>query len=1211
MLSRFSVKKPITIMVMVVVILALGVVSFTRMTPELFPSMNLPYVMISTPYPGATPEEVESDITEPLEEQMASLGNLKHIQSVSAENYSVIFLEFNNDANLDTISVDIRDKIDLADAEFPESAGDPTIFKINPDMVPVVMTAVSYDGKETAELSTFINEEIKSELESVDGVASVSSSGMIDSNIHISLDPKKISKLNDDLQAKINGQVDAAASKINSGISAAKSGQRKVATGKEKIRKAQKSLAKSKEPINKALTTIENLTAARDQAKAAGQTQAAAALQTQINQVKKQLSPYSPQLKTLGVDVSGIDKNAQSAAQASMNFNEAMTNSANELSNSMSELTGTDAYLKSTVTQLQTTLGSLKSQAGQNKVDLKSVLTADNISKIVSAQNFEMPAGYVSDNGKDIIVTVGDKLNSVKEIEDLDLVNLGIDGFDTIKLSDVATVSYLNNAEDIYAKVDGKDGVLLSFNKQSDVPTAEAAGNIDKKLKELEKKYDGLHFSNLSDQGEYIDLIINAVLKNLLIGALLAILILLIFLRDWKPTLITAISIPVSLVFAVVLMYFSGVSLNMISLAGLAVGVGMLVDNSIVVIENIYRLRNEGFSMAQAAVSGASQVAGAITASTLTTICVFFPIVFVQGITRDIFTDMALTIGYSLVASLFIALTVVPASASKLLKRTSEKAWMKQDSGFIKKYQKAAGYALTHKAVSILLAVVLLFGSGALVLTRGFDFMPAVASDQVSATLLMDEDSDKDDNIAITDDIAAEVQKIDGVKTVGAMPASELGTSVNMDLGGGVEWNVMSLYVVMDEDKIENSKKVSKLIKKMGEEKGCEVSVSDETDMSSYMGASDVSINVYGDDTDAIRTAASKIESSLSDMKGLEEVSDINESADDELVINVDREKAMKKGLTVAQVYQAVSNALSDEKTSTKMKYKGASRDVTISTGDGKEHMERSKLEKMNIQYTDQTKGTTGTFKISDIGSIEEDKTLSQLNHLDQKLTVNVTANIASGYNITKTQDKIENRIDKLDLPEGVKVEYSGQNEDIMDAMADLIKMMLLGLLLIYLIMAAQFQSLKSPFIVMFTVPLAFTGGLLALLMTGFTVSVVAMIGFIVLMGIIVNNGIVLIDYMNRLRREGVERREAIIRAGSVRMRPVLMTAATTVLGLLPLAIGLGDGGEMMQPVAIVCIGGLIYATLTTLLIIPVVYDIVARKDPKVVDEEELTVVNV
>ncbi|MDY5286158.1 MAG: efflux RND transporter permease subunit [Lentihominibacter sp.] len=1253
MLSKFSIKKPFTVLVAVVIVIVFGVIALTKMTPDLFPKINTPYVIVMTAYPGASPEEAEEEITKPMEQQMATLSNIKNVTSVSAANYSMIQLEFSDSVNMDSVSVDIREKIDQIEGNLPDTAGTPVVMKISMDMMPVVTAAVGMEDKSSGEVSQFTKDNLQSPLEGVEGVASVSTMGMVDDNIQIVLSQDKIDAINKEVAAAINKQMGDAEGQMKSGMAAAKSGKKQIQDGKKAVKDGQSQAAKQ------LAATKTKLQESRDQLVALKQNgPAIKALYEQYKKYKDDpiMGPQiESQLKALGIDPASLDQIVPQIDQAdaqlkqidkaleeldsqgsAMNF---------ELGSKYADLTSAEGTVESTVNQLQSALSQLQSskEAALASADMTGVITMQNISAILSEQNFSMPAGYITDGKAEVLVSVGDKIKNKDELENLILFDMGIDGVDPIRLSDVATVTYTDDDAETYAKINGNNGVLLSFTKQSSYATADVSANISDKFAQLEKEYkdDDLSFTTLYDQGDYIHIVINSVLQNLLLGAILAILILLVFLRDLRPTIITAVSIPLSVIFAIVLMYFSGVTLNMISLAGLAIGVGMLVDNSIVVVENIYRLRSMGYSRVQAAVSGAVQVAGAITASTLTTICVFVPIIFVDGMTRDIFTDLALTVAYSLLASLLIALTVVPAMAKGLLKKETRLTALSQTGRFMDKYRTAVRWALSHRAIVLIAAVVLLVGSSGLALMRGLSFMPSMSTPQISATIQMPKESTLKETSDTTDKIVKEVRKVDGVETVGAMLSSN--TMSMMGMSGTQDVTSTMVYVILNEDKADNGKIIAKKMDKLAKKYNCEIVTSADMDMSSMMGGSGVDIKLYSEDLTKLRSAGIAIESKLKGMKSLEDVSTIDEDSSEELHVVVNKNLAMKQGLTVAQVYQQISAKLTKESTATTLSESDTSMDVVVENStNGKftrEDLENMKLTTSGGASSSAAGGSSaGTglsggagsaasggsasassgssdsseVTLSSIADIQTTASLSEINHDNQKRSLSVTASVKDGYNITHVNSDVQKMIKKEKLiPSGVKVDYGGENEEIMHSMKQMMLMLLVGLILVYLVMVAQFQSLRSPFIVIFTIPLAFTGGMLALLICGQDVSVVSMMGFVMLMGVVVNNAIVLVDCINRFRLEGIDMESAVIEAGAVRMRPVLMTAITTILGLLPLAIGFGIGAEMMQPVAIVCIGGLLYATLTTLLVIPIMYRIFAKKHMEKIQEEELEVVNV
>jgi HAE1 family hydrophobic/amphiphilic exporter-1 len=757
----------------------------------------------------------------------------------------------------------------------------------------------------------------------------------------------------------------------------------------------------------------------------------------------------------------------------------------------------------------------------------------------------------------------------------------------------------------MYAKVNGNDAIILSMNKQTSYSTAEVSDSIKERLSSLTKEKEGLHVTYLMDQGMYIDVVVNSVLNNLLSGAVLAILILLLFLKDIRPTFVIACSIPISVISAVVLMYFSGVTLNIISLSGLAVGVGMLVDNSIVVIENIYRLRNKGISRIKAAVTGASQVAGAIISSTLTTVCVFLPIVFIEGMTRQLFMDMALTIGYSLLASLVVALTLVPAMSASILRKLKEKKHPVMDI-LIMAYDKAIRFCLRFKAIVLIFAVVLLVGSAFLAVRQGTEYMPEMDSTQVTITATMPEGLTQAEAKVLADDVMSRILKVSDVETVGGMMAN--GNAMGSIMGGmrgSSKGTNVTIYAILKEDKKTTSQTIATKINEVCADMPCEVVASGSNMDMSALGGSGVSIQIRGDEIETLQKIAKEVATIVASVEGTKEVSDGMDNPDPQLKITVNKNKAILKGLTVAQVYQVIAGEINTSSDVTTLRYDMTDYPVVV-LGAGSE-IDITRQELADYQFTVTNKdGSISSIALSEIATVEEGESLSSIRRDGQQRYLTVSASLIDGYNIGLVSQEIEDAIKDYELPRGYEIISSGENENINDALVEMVKMLLLAIAFIYLIMVAQFQSLLSPFIVMFTIPLAFTGGFVGLILTGNAVSVISMIGFVMLAGIIVNNGIVLVDYIIQLRLDGMNKRDALIEAGKTRMRPILMTALTTVLGLSTMALGIGMGADMVQPIAIVTIGGLLYATITTLFVIPVLYDIFNRKELKKISEEEL-----
>lgn len=1434
MLSRLSVKKPMTVFVCVMLVLILGVMSFINMTTDLLPNMDLPYAIAYTTYIGASPEQVEQSVTKTLESALATTSGVKNITSISQENVSIVVLEFEEGTGMDSAMIEMNASLDQIAGSLPEAAGSPVLMKINPDMLPIMVLAVDSDNMAREELSQFTSSTVIPALERVDGVASVSGSGLVESQIRVELDQAKIDELNDKVLAAIDSSLADAEKQL-------KDSRRQINDAKKKLEEqsgtayaqlvaAAQQLADAKDQaslgstltsaevkaIQAVLAQYDNMVNLRDSYNASedyARTHLSAvkyaelqSLQLTRTQLRAQLKAAQASLETaeavlkeigsseaaLQQDVTNA-KDAQEAAQtaydealagaperlkddvgwqdllrqeqekqaevddlqaqlekepnntelqaeldtakaalaaikmeqtAYINRNDPQTVAAAEkLSAAEEEVTRANARLETfqqateakaeaekaiadatkaldentaaikkifleeengeengekwieshdkvqddygTITELNAAIDALApripqlkkeletAQSSQKELDaalsqldkaqsqletgklelsqqlilatlqlqqaeqaldeaeeqfrqqrdaaykaagLDGILTQSAVSQLLMAQNFSMPAGYIQSAEGQNALKVGDKFTSLEELQNWVLFQYDVGDVGEIRLTDIATVRLADNAEELYAKINGNDGVLLTVQKSSIASTSGACDNLYAAMAQLEEKYEGLHLTALSDQGQYIDLVISSVLENLLFGALLAVIVLMLFLRDFRPTIIVALSIPISLLLAVVLMHFTGVTLNIISLSGLALGVGMLVDNSIVAIENIYRLRQLGYNAATAAVHGCRQIAGAITASTLTTVCVFVPILFTSGLTRQIFADMGLTIAYSLGASLLVALTLVPALSGKILTRdTAGEKPNRLLNRMIAGYENLLRKVLRHKAPVLLGAVALLIASAVLAVSMGTAFMPEMDSPQVSVSIEMPEDATQSETWAMCDTVLERILTVDGVDTVGAMEGQSM-----MSMGG----SSLSIYVLLGDDRSDSSQEIAKKIEEACADLDCTVSANGSTmDMSMMTGGSGIQLAVTGDDMDALRAAATDLAQTLSAVEGVASVSDGQEDSSTEVRITVDKAKAAEYNLTVAQVYQQVAAAVLSQTTATNITVDNSDLPVVV-VPDSAGITTRETLEELRLTGTKNQEECE--VRLSEIAAVTEAASASAIHRENQARTVTVTAQIADGYNIGLVSREVEKLLADYEMPEGCSYAIEGENEMIQSTMSDLILMIALAIAFIYLIMVAQFQSLLSPFIVLFTIPLAFTGGLLALWITGKELSVIAMLGFLMLAGVVVNNGIVFVDYANGLRLEGMERAEALVQTGRDRIRPILMTAMTTIFGLATMALGLGAGGDMLQPLAIVTIGGLAYATLLTLFIVPAIYDIFLKKDPKKVVIEEV-----
>lgn len=1216
MISKYSVKKPMTVAVAMILVILLGCISFTKMTTDLLPSIDLPYVMVITSYPGASPEKVEMAVTKPLESALATTSGIKNINSVSSENSSTIMLEFNQDVNMDSAIIEMNGKIDLVKAQLKdETIGSPMMMKLNPDMLPVMVASVDVKGLDVKGVTKTVKEDVIPEFERIDGVASVSTIGLVEEKLKIQLEDKKIDEINNKVLSSVDQKL--AEGKTQLDAAKAKLEESKKVLAKEREAKASE-LVEGSIAISDGKTTLENAL------KNLPQTQSD--LEKKREELIKQKELLEELIKwqtSQGIPVPDEEKNAleqfnagikqiDEGIEAIKQQKPGLEAKLIELGEGQKKLEVGKIILSEEMAKASVTIANAETELNKNikqfetsrdeaykKAGIKEALTKDTISKILKAENFSMPAGYINESGEKYLVKVGEQFSTVEELENLLLFNIDVEGVGPIYLKDVAKVDFIDNSEDMYAKVNGNDGVVLSFQKQSTASTAVVSDKINETIKKLEASNEDINVTPLDDQGIYINVVVQSVLNNLVLGGVLAVVILFIFLRSIKPTVIIAFSIPISLLFAVVMMYFSGVTMNIISLSGLALGVGMLVDNSIVVIENIYRLRNQGVSPAKAAVKGATQVSGAIFASTLTTICVFLPIVFTEGISRQLFTDMGLTIAYSLLASLVIALTLVPAMSSTMLTKADEKEHKFFDK-FVDKYEKLLAWSLKRKAPIMIMVVIMLVISIVASVSRGTTLMPSMDSNQISISIKMPKGSTRDEARAMSNTIMDRLLTIEDIDTAGAIQNSGSGM---MGMGGSD--NSISFYVLLKEDKNLSSKEVADIITEKTSDLDCKIKVQSSNMDMSALGGSGISVEVKGDNLDRLKQISKDIAGILKDTEGTVDISDGLDDGTLETRVVVDKNKAMEKGLTVAQVYQDVASSIASESESTTLNMESNEYPVIL-VNDDNSKLDREALK--NHEITLKKDGKEEKIPLKEIAVISEEQSLKSINREGQVRSMTVKSAIDSSHNIGLVSNDFKKKLKNYDVPEGYTVEMKGEDQSIKDAFTDLVKMIALAIAFIYLIMVAQFQSLLSPFIVLFTIPLAFTGGFLALAITGFEISMIALLGFLVLSGVVVNNGIVFVDYVNQLRLEGVDKKEAILITGKTRIRPILMTALTTILGLSTLAMGIGMGADMIQPMAIVTIGGLSYATILTLFVVPIMYDILHRKPlkPIIVDEDDL-----
>ena len=1366
-MEKFSVKKPFTILVMVVAIIILGFVSLSGMTTDLLPKMSLPYLLVITTYPGASPEKVESSVSEPVESALGSISGVKNVYSMSYENYGIVELEFADGTDMDSAMVKVSSALDSVKSALPEECGSPNIMEISMDMMASVYLAASYEGKDIQETSRFVEDTLIPYLERQEGVTSISDIGIVENSISVDLNQDKIDVLNEKILAKTNDAFADAVDQLNDAkkqlleseqkladsTQELVDGQKDIDDGRTKLDDAQKELDEQKEKLEDAkgsledqkkdtenklatasqaldqlnalqtdlltlqaqeaslkatITQIEksleeqgkttndipNVVAGLDkmstfltssqmegmtgmdsttvntmlgssamslhslgideatwdtltpegrkellQKTAAGyQTQKALlsgykdyvsslnSLQVEKAGVQAAVSAAEAELKKSGVSYTDIEKakieaaagfgaasaqissgqSALNSAQTTLDSNkESLDSAQDQITEGWDSIADAKKQLADGWDQYHTSLENFEVQKAEalRNANADQLVNMQTLSQLIYAQNFAMPAGYLDDaEDNSWLLKIGSNYESVDDLSNIVLTN--IEDIGDVRLCDVADITVIDNADDSYARLNGQSAVVLSVFKSSTSGTNEVSKNISAAISELEEQYPGLSVLTLMDQGDYITMIINGVLQSMIVGAALAILILALFLKDVKPTIVVAVSIPLSVLTALILMYFTDISLNMMSLSGLALGIGMLVDNSIVVIENIYRLRSKGVGAARAAVQGTRQVAGAIIASTLTTVCVFLPMVFTAGTVRELMMPISLTIIFTLAASLLIAMTVVPAAGSTLLRNSKEKK-----HPFFDKvqdiYGKMLAFCLKVKVVPLTIAIGLLVYSIWAVMRMGIVMIPDMTSNQIEISVQMPEDTDKEECYKRADQVLDAMTTIDGIGDVGAMAGGDT-TLVASSSGMSDSTYDQFTFLVLTENENAGKEEVNRICREIEERTAdidCELTISTGMSEMSTMMGSGLSVKVYGDDLDTLTKITQDICDLAATIPGYENISNGQEEPDQVIRLVLDKDAAMRKGLTVAQIFSELNGKLTESTDAATVTIDGE--DMKIVVKDGREPLTRENLLDYNfeIQTTDDNGNTvTEDHPLSEFATLKLEEGVQSINRENQSRYMTVTATVAEGSNATLLSRELQPLIDAYELPDGYTIDTAGESDMVNQMVIQMSKVLLLGLALIYLVMVAQFQSLLSPFIVLFTVPLAFTGGLIGLLLMNEPLSVMGMMGFVVLLGTVVNNGIVFVDYANQLRVGGLERREALIATGKTRMRPILMTALTTILAMVSLLFGDDLSSQMSKGMAIVVAGGLAYATLMTLFIIPVMYDILFKRKPLQVD---------
>lgn len=1009
-LSSLAIRRPVATLMVALLVLLLGAVSLNRLNIDLFPNMSFPVAAVITGYEGVGPEEIENLLTRPLENVLGTVTNLREISSISRPGQSVVILNFNWNTDMDFVTLEMREKIDLIKGRLPEGVTTPIVFKFDPSMLPIAQFGLS-GIQNLVELKRFAGEEIIPRLERIDGVASVGLTGGLTREIRIEVDQKKLAFYGLDLQT---------------------------------------------------------------------------------------------------------------------------------------------------------------------------------VSSLLRLENLNLPAGRISDGKVEYLVRTMGELRSLDELKEILLPSrLGM-----VALGEIGTIRDTFQEVREMARMNGEPSVGISIQKQADANTVRVTRKVLAEITRIEAENDNITITPIMNQSQYIEESIYSVGSNAVTGGILAVLILLLFLRNIRSTLVIGVSIPISIIATFILMYFNGLTLNLMSLGGLALGVGMLVDNSIVVLENIYRFRQNGLDRVEAAKQGSSEVTTAIIASTLTTIIVFLPVVFVEGIASQLFGELALTVTFSLLASLAVAMTLIPTLSSQMLTLSEKQLARVQRDGRIMGsvkgwYRRLLEWAVIHPWL-VFGMVLALFGVSLVFYPRiGTEFIPDMDQGEIRVSVHLPPGTVVTRTDAVMDWMEDIVRKHPEVQSV----FTSVGTQGEMMLEATSRSERGELLIrlkPLNQRKKSTAEVMEVLRRELHGVQEADVRVQSQGMMGSGFMGKPIAIQVKGPDLRILRTIVNDVVKELKRVEGVREVEHTMQEGRPEIKISVDRMKAAQLGLRSAQIAMTLQSAVQGS-IPTRYKVDGNEYDLRLQLK-WNDRKDISGLKNILLS----TPGGT-QIPLGSVAELVETEGPGQIDRSNGMRMIEVTAALYQ-RDLGNTYHEIRERLGKnITLPDQYTLEYTGQYREMVSAFDSLTFALLLAILLVYMVLAAQFESLIHPLTIMITLPLALTGVIFSLLLSGHTWSVLSLIGTIMLAGIVVNNAIVLVDYINTLRASGKDRKEALLLAGPVRLRPILMTTLTTVLGLLPLAFGMGEGAETQAPLAVVVIGGLSFSTFLTLIVVPVVYLLMDR----------------
>jgi len=1016
-----SVKRPVTTILIFVALMVMGLYSLVQLPVDLYPEMELPFVMVYSTYPGASASDIETNVTRPLENVLNSVSNLKEITSTSSDATSVIFMNFEYGTNLDEASNDIRSSLRFVERTLPENCEKPTIMKFNTTMMPIIFYAITAN-ESYAGLEKILDEKIVNPLNRIEGVGSVALAGVPGRKVYIDVDPRKMEAYN---------------------------------------------------------------------------------------------------------------------------------------------------------------------------------LTVEKIGNILRAENMNMPAGYIEMGQTDYPLRIQGEWPESDVIKNIVISSLN---GNNVYLRDVAEVRDTIRESKLDTKINGAKGMSMYVQKQSGGNTVKVTKDVEEALIALEKDLpEDVKIEKLFDSATFIKDSVNNLTATLMYAGIFVILVVLFFLGRWRATFIIILTIPIALIVAFIYLFVSGESINIISLTSLSIAIGMVVDDAIVVLENITKHIERGSRPREAAIYATNEVWLAVIVTTLTVVAVFFPLTFVSGLTGVLFKQLGMIVTITIITSTLAAITLTPTLSSLLLR------WypIKKDASFwtydgsIRKgldrfdgfYERTLRWSLRHKTLITIFATVIFIGSMSLFAVVDTEFFPQADESRITATIELQTGTRVDHTIVTADKIDKLIaEKYPEVNLISTSTGSDdQGGWASLFSAGGTHRISYNLRLVPIEDRDKSVWDIVEEMRldlsKMPEIINFTLSTSDN--MGSF-GGNAVDVEIYGYDISETNIVAEELAEKIKNVAGTKDVTISRDKSKPELQIIFDQGKMISSGLNTAMVSSAVKNRV-DGLTATRLRQFGDEYDVVVRF----KKSARSTL--TDIENIGITNPMGQVIRLGEIAQIKEFWAPPSIERKRKERIVRVSFTPYK-RSLTDIQIDVQKIIDETVLPSGIMVQISGAIKEQMEAFMDIAFLIVISLVLVYLVMASQFESLKMPFIIMFSIPFAFSGVAIALFLTNTSLSVISGIGAVMLIGIVVKNAIVLVDFINLMRDRGNELYEAIAIAGRSRLRPVLMTSATTILGMLPLALSSGSGSELWSPMGIAVIGGLVFSTVVTLVIVPVVYSIFAKR---------------